>query len=64
MRFDPTPIGSFSSVSDAVAKIVGVSDDRDAVQRAVDAARERIGVHVSAARSQPYYADITHPDAR
>ena len=63
VRFDPTPIESFSSVSDAVAKIVGVSDDHDAVQRAVDAARERFGDHVSAARSQPYYADITHPDA-
>jgi Cof subfamily protein (haloacid dehalogenase superfamily) len=63
VRFDPTPIESFSSVSDAVAKIVGVSDDHDAVRRAVEAARERFGDHVSAARSQPYYADITHPDA-
>ena len=63
VRFDPTPIGSFNSVSNAVAKIVGVSDDHDAVQRAVDAAREHFGDHVSAARSQPYYADITHPDA-
>ena len=48
---------------DGVAKVVGVSDDHDAVQRAVDAARERFGDHVSAARSQPYYGDITHPDA-
>jgi Cof subfamily protein (haloacid dehalogenase superfamily) len=63
VKFDPTPIASFASVSDGVAKIVGVSDDHDAVQRAVDAARERFGDHVSAARSQPYYADITHPDA-
>ncbi len=31
--------------------------------RAVDAARERFGDHVSAARSQPYYADVTNPDA-
>jgi Cof subfamily protein (haloacid dehalogenase superfamily) len=63
VRFDPTPIESFGSVSGEVAKIVGVSDDHDAVQRAVDAAREHFGDHVSAARSQPYYADITHPDA-
>jgi Cof subfamily protein (haloacid dehalogenase superfamily) len=63
VRFDPTPVGSFASVTDGVAKIVGVSDDHDAVQRAVDAAREQFGDHVSAARSQPYYADITHPDA-
>ena len=63
VRFDPTPVGSFASVSDRVAKIVGVSDDHDAVQNAVDAVRERFGDHVSASRSQPYYADVTHPDA-
>jgi Cof subfamily protein (haloacid dehalogenase superfamily) len=63
VKFDPTPVDSFAPVSDHVAKVVGVSDDYDAVQRAVDAARERFGDHVSAARSQPYYADITHPDA-
>jgi hypothetical protein len=63
VKFGPTPVADFTSVSNGVAKIVGVSDDHDAVQRAVDAARERFGDHVSAARSQPYYADITHPDA-
>jgi hydroxymethylpyrimidine pyrophosphatase-like HAD family hydrolase len=63
VKFDPTPIGSFASVSDHVAKVVGVSDDYDAVQRAVDAVRERFGDHVSAAKSQPYYGDVTHPDA-
>jgi Cof subfamily protein (haloacid dehalogenase superfamily) len=63
VKFDPTPVDSFAPVSDGVAKVVGVSDDYDAVQQAVDAARERFGDHVSAARSQPYYADITHPDA-
>jgi hypothetical protein len=63
VRFNPTPVDSFAAVSAGVAKVVGVSDDYDAVQRAVDAARERFGDHVSAARSQPYYADITHPDA-
>jgi hydroxymethylpyrimidine pyrophosphatase-like HAD family hydrolase len=50
-------------VSDGVAKVVGVSDDHDAVQAAVDAARTQFGDHVSAARSQPYYADVTHPQA-
>jgi Cof subfamily protein (haloacid dehalogenase superfamily) len=63
VKFDPTVVTSFASVSDRVAKIVGVSDDYDAVQKAVDAVRERFGDHVSAARSQPYYGDITHPDA-
>jgi len=63
VKFEPTVIESFASISDGVAKIVGVSDDYDAVQKAVDAVRERFGDHVSAARSQPYYADVTHPDA-
>lgn len=63
VKFDPTPVGSLASVSDNVAKVVGVSDDYDLVQRAVDAVRERFGDHVSAAKSQPYYCDVTHPDA-
>jgi Cof subfamily protein (haloacid dehalogenase superfamily) len=63
VKFDPTVTGNFASVSDAVAKITGVSDDYDAVQKGVDAVRERFGDHVSAARSQPYYADVTNPDA-
>jgi Cof subfamily protein (haloacid dehalogenase superfamily) len=63
VKLEPTVIDSFASVSDAVAKVVGVSDDYDAVQKAVDAVRDRFGDHVSAARSQPYYADVTNPDA-
>jgi Cof subfamily protein (haloacid dehalogenase superfamily) len=63
VKFEPTVVANFAKVSDRVAKIVGVSDDFDAVQRAVDVVRERFGDHVSAARSQPYYGDITHPDA-
>jgi Cof subfamily protein (haloacid dehalogenase superfamily) len=63
VKFDPTLVESFASVTGGVAKVVGVSDDYDAVQKAVDAVRERFGDHVSAARSQPYYADVTHPEA-
>ena len=63
VRFDPTQVDSFAAVSDGTAKVVGVSDDHDAVAKAVDAVRERFGDHVSASRSQPYYADVTHPHA-
>jgi Cof subfamily protein (haloacid dehalogenase superfamily) len=63
VKFEPTVVGSFTSVSDGVAKVVGVSDDYDAVQKGVDAVRERLGDHVSAARSQPYYGDVTNPNA-
>ena len=63
VRFEPTPVDGFAAVSDSAAKVVGVSDDHDAVQQAAAAARERFGDHVSASRSQPYYADVTHPEA-
>jgi hydroxymethylpyrimidine pyrophosphatase-like HAD family hydrolase len=40
-----------------------VSDDLDAVAAAAEATRAELGEHVSATRSQPYYLDVTHPDA-
>jgi Cof subfamily protein (haloacid dehalogenase superfamily) len=63
VKFDPTVTDDLASVSHGVAKVVGVSDDFDAVQKGVDAVRERLGDHVSAAKSQPYYCDVTNPDA-
>ena len=54
---------SFDGVDGGVAKIVGVSDDHDAVAAAAGAARDELGDHVSASRSQPYYLDVTHPHA-
>ncbi len=44
-------------------KIVGVSDDHALVEQAEKAAQDALGDQASAARSQPYYLDITHPDA-
>jgi Cof subfamily protein (haloacid dehalogenase superfamily) len=46
-----------------VAKMVGVSDDTDAVTKAAMAVHDRFGDHVTAAASQPYYLDVTHPMA-
>ena len=63
VKFEPTVVADFAAVSEKVAKIVAVSDDYDKVQAAVDAVRAKFGDHVSAARSQPYYGDITNPDA-
>lgn len=62
VQFHPTVVDSYAGIS-PVAKVVGVSDDNDAVQRAEAAARTAFGDHVSAARSQPYYLDVTHPEA-
>jgi Cof subfamily protein (haloacid dehalogenase superfamily) len=62
VRFEPTVVQSFDAVKD-IAKIVGVSDDHDLVAATTQQAREKFGDHVSAAQSQPYYLDITHPRA-
>ncbi|MEQ4208543.1 Cof-type HAD-IIB family hydrolase [Actinopolymorpha sp. B9G3] len=62
VKFAPTVVESYAGMRD-VAKIVGVSDDLDAVAAAESAARDEFGDHVSAARSQPYYLDVTHPEA-
>jgi Cof subfamily protein (haloacid dehalogenase superfamily) len=63
VRFEPTVVGSFHGLAHGVAKIVGVGDDHERVASAASDAQERFGDHVSAARSQPYYLDITHPRA-
>ena len=63
VRFDPKIMKSLDGLTSDVAKLVGVSDDLDAVARASDAAHDKFGAHVAAARSQPYYLDVTHPDA-
>jgi len=64
VQFEPTVIESLEGITERIAKIVGVGgDDLDAVARAEADAREKFGEHVSAARSQPYYLDVTHPDA-
>jgi len=61
VRFPPTVRPDYTGLTDAVAKIVGVSDDHPAVARAAREAHDRFGDHVSAACSQPYYVDVTHP---
>jgi hypothetical protein len=63
VKFQPTLTTTFADLRDDVAKIVGVSDDPAAMARATEAAREQFGDHVTAAQSQPYYLDVTHPDA-
>ncbi|MGH9810730.1 MAG: HAD hydrolase family protein, partial [Terriglobia bacterium] len=47
----------------SAVKIVGVSDDYDLVARCEKDAQHALGAKASAARSQPYYLDVTHPDA-
>jgi Cof subfamily protein (haloacid dehalogenase superfamily) len=63
VKFPPTVVPEFSSHLNRVAKIVGISDDYAAVARCEADVQRDCGNHVSAARSQPYYLDVTHPDA-
>jgi Cof subfamily protein (haloacid dehalogenase superfamily) len=63
VKFPPTVVSSFEGVLDDVVKITGVSDDLEAVARCEAETRRQCGPRVSAARSQPYYLDVTHPDA-
>jgi Cof subfamily protein (haloacid dehalogenase superfamily) len=63
VRFEPTLVESFDGITEDIAKIVGIGDDLDLVVKAESDARDRLGDHVSAARSQPYYLDVTHPQA-
>jgi Cof subfamily protein (haloacid dehalogenase superfamily) len=63
VKFDPKVMESLDGFADGVAKIVGVSDDRDLVGSAWAEAQETFGDHVTVATSQPYYLDITHPHA-
>jgi hypothetical protein len=79
VRFPPTEVKDFEAAfKQGVAKVVGVSDDLALVvkvEKAIQDEFENCALarsttqsrdcepHVSAARSQPYYLDITHPNA-
>src|SRR6202790_2046969 len=57
VKFAPVVVPGFDNLLENVAKVVGVSDDLDAVQRCEKDTQEACGNRASAARSQPYYLD-------
>ena len=63
VKFAPMVVENFEDVLSRAVKIVGVSDDHDLVARCEKDAQDALGANASAARSQPYYLDVTHPDA-
>jgi Cof subfamily protein (haloacid dehalogenase superfamily) len=63
VKFAPEVVHGFDDHLENVAKVVGVSDDLEAVQRCEKDTQEACGNRASAARSQPYYLDVTHPKA-
>ncbi|RUP10238.1 Cof-type HAD-IIB family hydrolase [Hyphomicrobium sp.] len=64
VKFEPTVVASFTDAHFAhTVKVVGVSNDLDRVAACEKVAQRTLGEAASAARSQPYYLDITHPKA-
>ena len=64
VKFEPKVTSAgVRGLTGSVAKLVGVSDDHGAVDKATGAVHDKFGDHVSAAASQPYYLDVTHPQA-
>jgi Cof subfamily protein (haloacid dehalogenase superfamily)/HAD superfamily hydrolase (TIGR01509 family) len=61
--FDPIVVSDLHTVLDSPVKIVGISEDHDLVAHTEQALTQLLGTGASAARSQPYYLDITHPEA-
>jgi Cof subfamily protein (haloacid dehalogenase superfamily) len=63
VQFPPVVVPDYHAVLGNVIKIVGVSTDYEAVARCEASVQAEFGTRVTAARSQPYYLDVTHPDA-
>jgi Cof subfamily protein (haloacid dehalogenase superfamily) len=63
VKFPPTVVSAYEGLLDRIVKIVGVNDDHDVMARCVEEVQGQFGQHVSAALSQPYYLDVTHPKA-
>jgi len=60
---EPIVLQDFSALLERADKIVGVSDDHDALAVLDGKVAEALGVHATVARSQPYYLDVTAPHA-
>jgi Cof subfamily protein (haloacid dehalogenase superfamily) len=63
VKFEPKVVADFDGKLDHAAKIVGVSDDHDCVQRCEADAQAAFGQRATASRSQPYYLDVTNKEA-
>src|SRR5271165_6325846 len=63
VKFGPKVVSDFGTTVDRAVKIVGISDDLEKVKRCESDAQTALAHRATAARSQPYYLDVTHPDA-
>jgi len=63
VQFAPTVVNDFEPFIDKTVKLVGVTDEVELAKRCEKELQEMAGDRVSAALSQPYYLDITNPEA-
>jgi len=63
VKFAPIVTKDIHSITGRVAKIVGCSDDLELVAKCEKDVQAACGDQASAARSQPYYLDVTSPKA-
>jgi Cof subfamily protein (haloacid dehalogenase superfamily) len=63
VKFSPKVVTSYEGITESVSKVTGVTDDRDKMDQATKAARAKFGHCASVAQSQPYYLDVTNPEA-
>lgn len=63
VKFPPKILSDFKGHLDKAVKIVGVSDDRAAMDQCEKDAQKALKGRASAQKSQPYYLDVTNPQA-
>ncbi len=64
VKFPPKVVDTYADADlDQAVKIVGVSDDHELLAKVEKEVQQALGDGASAARSQPYYLDVTHPQA-
>lgn len=63
LRFAPTVVKNFEIAADDTAKIVGVSDDTEALARCERESQREFSGQVYGIRSNVRYLDFTHPNA-
>lgn len=61
--FDPQVVADFEPVIGEVNKLVAVGEDEDLIARLETEAQLLLGERATVDRSQPYYLDVTHPEA-
>jgi Cof subfamily protein (haloacid dehalogenase superfamily) len=63
VKFPPTVVKSLEPALGTAYKVVGVSEDHELLKRCEVEMQAALGPGASVSRSQPYYLDITHPQA-